>query len=60
MKASHVILYSQRVALGKAFEKWAEKNYAVKNWENFITFLMQNGMINHDAVIEYLEEMSKK
>lgn len=60
MKASMVILFSQRLALRRAFEKWAEENSATKCVENFIGFLMMNGMLNRDAVIEFLERSDQK
>lgn len=51
-----VFLFSQRIALGKAFEKWAQENTASLCWENFVAFLDANGMLNKEAAMEFLKK----
>lgn len=51
-----VFLFSQRIALGKAFEKWARENRAALCWENFVAFLDTNGMLNKEAAMEFLKK----
>ena len=50
------LLFSQSVALGKAFEKYARKNNAALCWESFVAFLSSNGMLNEEAVMRFLEK----
>ena len=56
MICPRVFLFSQRIALGKAFEKWAQENSASLCWENFVAFLDTNGMLNKEAAMEFLKK----
>ena len=50
--------FSQTLTLGLIFDDWCRENYISTSPENMIAFLQNNGLLNVDRTIEYLETRS--
>ena len=51
-----MIHFSDRIALQRAFDEWAEENHAVNSAMNVIAFLQMIGAVNEEVLKQYLSD----
>lgn len=54
------MIFSKRMALAKAFEKWADENGVAKTPASVVTFLYGYGLLNVDAAGQFILEHSEE
>ena len=51
-----MIWFDQRRKLAKLFNSWLMSNRAEVVFESFVSYLLDNGLLNEDKVVEFLNK----
>ncbi len=54
------LLFSKRMAIAKAFDRWCEENNAARSPVNVVSFLHINQLIDVDAACKKIEKWEKE